>query len=289
MDEYNLSEIQERVNAAKHNFIGALESYRSYDGRQIIDRFLAKFQDRSEATADLERETEQLISGFNSTSASLANDIDILLMRMQSTALGLSVYVMGAGIGKMGEAVEAPPGASALDLVVGQMAKFKEAQKAFVQSGEWAKKTAYLIGVHSERVQLMAADIIRLRTLTLRGFKDENVGTSFKDLIEQIHDKQYARTGIVLLDAAFDRILEVMKELALYVAEKNPMVELWNLAKKIGKAIKGKAPDTSGGGTELMNELLSQLRRESTILQDLKNTFDDAMKELDGVDQVLRA
>ena len=37
-----------------------------------------------------------------------------------------------------------------------------------------------------------------------------------------------------------------------------------------------------------MNELLSQLRRESAILRDLKQTYEDAMKELDRVEAIIR-
>jgi len=233
MPQCDLEEVRAQVDLSRKDFLEANEVYKSYDGQKIVEKFLSKFKDRSEVTHDLEQETEQLITTFDKDRASLATDIALGLMRMLSTVSALGLYIMAEGIKKVGEPPKIPPGASPMDVVRAQMGKMDEAQKAVSGSGKWAEKTACGVGLHIARVITMAADILRIRTLTLRVFKEENIGTSFSDLLQQMRDREYAHTGILVLDAAWDRIREVVKELIKFIAGKNPSVELFNFVKGI--------------------------------------------------------
>ncbi len=288
-DEYDLNEIQARVNTSKDAFVDALKHYDSYDGNQIIERFLAIFEDRADVTMELRRETEDLIRRFNSRSASLATNIVILHMRLNATVLSIELYILGNGIDVMGRPIDAKGKLSPMELLKEHQKRIEEAQAAIRKTWEWANKTVYEIGVHTERIELMAAEVIRGRTLMMRAFKDENIGTSLKDLGEQLRNKQYARSGIAVLDGAFERIFEMSKELAKFLVDENPIFALVNLAKKLGSAAKGKEVDTSRGGTELMNMLLSQLRIESKIIESIGETYEAALKEFDSVDAAIRA
>ena len=288
-DEYDLDEIQARVNASKDAFLDALNHLDFYDGDQIIERFLAKFDDRADVTMELRQETEDLIRRFRSTTASLSEKVATLHMRLNGTILSMAVHIIGSVFEKMGKPTAPKQKASPLEVVRDQLKRLDEAVDAIDESGKRAKKTAFEIGVHTQRVELMAADVIRARTLTMRAFKDENIGTSLKDLGEQLRTKQYARTGIIVLDGSFERIVEMSKELAMYLVEENPIISLVNLARKLATAAKGKKVDTTRGGTELMNILLSQLRIESKIIQSVMDTYEAALKELDSVDAAIRA
>lgn len=285
-DECDLAAIEAQVNSSKEYFLATLADYKKYDGEQIIKQFLAPFQARSQVTRGIAQEAEQSIKRFNSVCASLTSYVNLGLMRMQSTVLGIQIYLMGAGLNKMGEPSHSPP--DPMSILRAQMQKMDEAREAIEESGDWAKKAACHIGADIIRVQTMAGDLIRLRKITLRVFKEEHIGTSFRELLGQLQQRQYARTGSAILDAAEERIWELAKELGTFIAEKNPSVELFNLLRRLGKALRGKTPDTSSGGTELMNELVSQLRHESDVLVDVEKAYEDAMKRFDEVDAVIR-
>ena len=287
-DDCDLDAVQAEVNASKDYFLEALGEYNGYDGEQIVEKFLAPFQDRSPATRGIEQEAEQSIRRFNAVCASLTSRVSLALLRMQSTVLGIQLYVIRSGIDKIGGPIGTAPGSSPMDILAAEVQKLGEAGKAVQASGEWATKAACQVGTNIVKLQTMAGDLIRLRTMTLRVFKEENLGTSFTELMEQLQHRQYAKTGMVLLDGAAERIWELAKELAAFLAEKNPSVELFHLLSKLGKAIRGKTPDTTAGGTELMNELVSQLRHESDLLGDVDKAYEDAMQDFDKIDAVIR-
>ena len=288
-DKYNLEAVQARVNESREYFLHCLDAYREYDGEQVIKRFLFAFRDRAPATIKTEEEAEHSIRSFNSVCASLTSHVALGQMRLQQTALSIQIHIMGQGIGIMGGPLPKPAGESAIKILQAQMEKIRAAKKAVEDSADWAFNVAAKIGDDLANMQTMAGDLIRLRTLTLQAFKEEHIGTSLHELIEQVHNREYVKTGVVIVDGIRDRVWEAAKELAAFVAEKNPSVELFNLVKRLGKALRGKDINTTGGGTELMNELVSQLRTESDILSDVDKAYQDLMSEFDKATAALQS
>ena len=59
--------------------------------------------------------------------------------------------------------------------------------------------------------------------------------------------------------------------------------------KRLGKAIKGKSVlDTTPGGTERLNELVSRLRREADLLKEVEKEYEAAVKEFDTITAMLK-
>jgi hypothetical protein len=202
--------------------------------------------------------------------------------------MGIQTFVIHEGL----QVFEPPPGFADMSLserVYARHKRMNERHEEFKKKVEWARTAACKVARNVEKVNLMAADVIKLRTTTLRLFKKEKVGTSFQDLLKLIEDRAYRKVGSEALKAVAERLWDVTKELGAIIMEEEPISALLEKMKRLGKAIKGRtAPDTTPGGTEGLNELVSQLRREADLLKEVKKEYDAAMKEFDTVTAMLK-
>jgi hypothetical protein len=286
MIDDDLTEIDARIARSKKDFVEALDSYGEYDGQKIIDEFLTKFltpeQKRSELAREFAREAIAQIRGFDRERTSITFDVGIGLGKMNSTVSAIAIALMGETIENMGKSHQTD-GQSALENVVADVKGFDEAQATFVVSGKTAKQNAYKVGIHINRVQETAAGLLRMRILTLRAFKKENLGTSPAELIHQVRQGLYKETATVVLDKAWEGVQKSTEEIVKFIAEEDPSVRVLKLIVNIVKAFKGEPPDTSPGGTDLLLGLVGQMRKEAAVLQALRDTYAVAMADLDRI------
>jgi hypothetical protein len=286
--ECNLDSADKLVTESAKHFLEALKGFEKYDGERIVEAFLTPFANRSEVTRSIQLEAERAIKQFTSVCASLASDVNIAMMWLSGTVMGIQTFVISEGL----HVFDAPPGDAELSVTERFFARHKhmnERHEEFKKKVEWARTSACKVARNVEKVNLMAADVIEIHSTTLRVFKKEKVGTSFQDLLKKIEEREYREAGTELLKAIGERLWEVTKELGAIVMEEEPISALLDKMKRLGKAIKGKSRlDTTPGGTEGLNELVSQLRREADLLKEIEKEYQAAMNEFDTVTAMLK-
>jgi hypothetical protein len=286
MPDVDLKATEERVNESRKDFLRAVDAYDSDDGKQIIEKFLAEFlspeRERSEIAHAHAKEAIEQIKAFGNQRISMTENIGIALTMMQQAVLHLAIGVMSGPI----ETFSKPPqatGGSPMERLREQTARLGEAQRNLQATGKEAETKACEIGGKVALIQEMAASVLRMRTLTLKAFKKENLDLSLQDLIKRIR-KELEEAGT---DKAFEEacefIIERMQEVLEIVIEQAPVIRVLNVLRKIGRVLGPKEIDTSPGGTDEMLKLLDQLRRESAALEALTKAQREATKELEDI------
>jgi hypothetical protein len=294
LQKYDLEMIEARINTAKKRFLEVLGESSDNEGKRIIEQFLGQLEANDEVSVALREEAQKEIHSFIHKTVPLTSEVAIVLLKMQGTLTMLSMHVQAAALEQLKIPQQEPPATGydqalrdLMNMLGKQASAFSNAQAALVTRWAWAEEKAYSIGVHVERLLIYSADVIEYRMETLREFNERYIKPSLQELIDLMRNRQFEKTRNHLLEAGFERILELGKEVLLTIAEEDPQAKAAIMTGKAARILKGHGTDLSVGGTGHLNLLVSQLRNEAALIELVTATYDDAMKELRDLDAAM--
>jgi hypothetical protein len=259
-----LDAIQCQVAESRHAFLKALEEHHDEDGQVVVEKFLLEFlspeQERSQLAREFANETIELIRGFGAEAANMAQSVLIAKLKMETVVNGATLDVLKAAMEKIGT-----PSASA----------------DFAAAAKRAMDKAIEAGVHLDKVQAMAANIVQMRTLALKAFRDENIRLSLADLLKRLRAEADKDAKDKLADEAWAEAKELAEELGGLAIDEAPVLRWRKILEKVGKIVGPKKVDTSPGGTDAMLDLLGQLRKENKALAALDRSYENALRRFD--------
>ncbi len=293
--KYDLELIEARINAARQRFLKAVGGSSDADGKRVIEQFLERLEADDRVSVGLKEEAENEIRSFIYKTASLTSKVAIVLLKMQGTLVTLSMHIQSAAHDQL----RMPPQNAQttgfpdalrdlMDLLNAQSTAFSNAQAALVTRWVWAEERAYSMGVHVERLLIYSADVIEYRIETLRAFNEQYIKPSLQELLDLIRNREFERTRNHLMDAGFERIVELGKEIFLTIAEEDSHAKAAIMSGKAALILKGHGTDTSIGGTGHLNSLVSQFRNEASLIELVTATYHDALKEFADLDAAMR-
>ena len=290
MPSHDLDEISRRVAAARRDFLTALDAYQTHDGRTIVTGFVKEFfaNDRSELTKETAEEAAALIKGFDGSLVRITSQVAMALMQMESTVVSLQIGFLGKTIGAIAEPPTIPDGASPTERALAHARKFSSAAESTAKVGDAATRDAFRVGELIEELEDLSRDVIKSRTLTLSVFKQEHFGVAPGDLFKAVKKGNYLAAGNAALDLAMNKARDVAIELGQILLEENDIYRYGEILVRLKKALETKKPDTSPGGTELLNRLVSQMRSENRLIASLEDAYEKAMAEMDRISKAAK-
>ena len=259
-----LDAIQDQVNESRRAFLKALKEHDDEDGQVIVERFLQEFlapeRDRSELARDFAKETVELIRAFGAEAANLAQAVVIAKLKMDIVLNAITTGILETGMQKIGT---------------------KSAPADFSAAEKDGTNKAIEAGVHLTKIQTMAANIVEMRTLTLKGFRNENIRLSLAELVKRMRNEVDKDAKEKLADEAWELAKELAEELGDLAIDEAPVLRWRKILEKAGKIVGPREVDASPGGTDAMLKLLGQLRKENQAVAALDQSYHNALRRFD--------
>jgi len=284
MADCDLEVMQDRVNRSREEFLHALNDYDANVAKQIIEEFVSIFLDEKESgwatnTRDLANQVIDQDRRFGGMLASITEKVAIASLKMQQTVLHITVELIGSATRVFGTPVAT--GTSPIELLRARMDQFHKGHRDLIAAGEDATNQTCKVGVHLNRVQRLATDLLLLRIETLNAFKSKNLGVNFQDIINRLREqgKEYATDKGI--DEAGRIIAERLQEILGILVKEAPIVRILNVAYKIAKVLGPK--DVKPDATNELNKLIDLMKKENAVYQALNDAYNAALEELDQI------
>lgn len=256
---YDLEEIQDRINRSREQFIEELEVQAVHADRRLVDEFLYEqlgpSEKRSPIAQQEARETVCLIRDFDSHAASIASMVAIAGLELQQTLLSLQAEALENGMEQFGS-----PGGSA----------------QFAKSTEEISMRAIEFGERIDFVQSLAAAVLLAHRSTISEFTAEALDVRWSDVVSRIRRELANSTKPALFDQSLEQLKKQFRELATDIWEEylDGLRKYWRTVRRlIGKKNRPKF-----GQTDLMQRLLHELRQEKRAIAQLETSYCRALE-----------
>lgn len=294
MTSADITDIQNRVNESRRMFLETLhasDEQKQEDAKKAIEEFLIHFTastpERSQITRENATEAIQLIVSFRNVQVSFAMNAALLSGKMESVLVGLQLKVLSIIPDVLGEPLSTDgENPSPLELLNRHLKSATQAQEELAAEGQSARDMTVAVGEHVDRVQRVAATILLMRYATMSRFRREHLSVSWSELRKRLKRELAEASKAELFQKSWEVICEIGEELLdITLDETIPVKKIPRYWARFRKIVGRRDPDTTPGGTEIMNKLLEQLRREHMLFEKLEATCDEAMDALDQIDR----